>query len=312
MSRRFRLEALDIFYNIVAFISTEEPPMHERNTDPSMDADEEYDGRPASETEAHFLDLAMRAAGVIDPASAVEGVAAPVPICAPVGTLDALVVRVIRETESVSSFEFRPLGAEARAFRPRPGQFVPLRVSIDGAVHERCYAVSSLVARGDVPRLTIKRVPSGLVSNWCHDRLKAGMRVSIGPVAGRFRLRPGRSPLVFMAAGIGIAPLFPMFKEALLHGRRAITMMVFDRDAESAVFLKTMRTLARKHAARLQLVEIYAGDAGAISQDAIRQKLAGLANADVYMCGPAGFMQCAETAAQCVGVSPDRIFINAR
>lgn len=285
--------------------------MHERNPDLNMDADEAYAARSASESEAHFLDIAMRAAGPIVPAST-QDAATPTMRSTPAGVLDALIVRVTRETENTRSFEFKPLGAKALALRPLPGQFVPLRVKIDGAVHERCYAISSLAARGDVPRITIKRVPSGLVSNWCHDELKAGMTVSIGPVAGRFRLRPGKAPLVFMAAGIGIAPLFPMFKEALLFGRRAITLMIFDRDAESAVFLKSIRALVRKHAPRLQLAEVYVGHAGVVSQAQVEQKLAGLSGADVYMCGPAGFMQCAEAAAQFVGVSPDRIFINAR
>lgn len=225
---------------------------------------------------------------------------------------EARITRVIRETENCRSFEFAVEGALARVFRPKPGQFVPIRFDIGGASHERCYAISSLVARGDTPRFTVKRVPFGLVSNYCNDELKAGMAVSIGRCMGRFRLRAGKGPIVLMAAGVAIAPMLPILKEAVLSGRRQIKMMIFEREEKSAIFLKALRTLARQYADRLTLAEIYAGACGVVGAEAIEAQLAGLSKADVYLCGPVGFMECAEAAALSAGIAERRIFINAR
>lgn len=231
---------------------------------------------------------------------------------APAEFHEARITRVIRETADCRSFEFEVRGGLARVFRPKPGQFVPIRFKIGGVMHERCYAISSLVQHGDVPRFTVKRVAGGLVSNYCNDELQTGMTVQVGGCAGRFRLRSGKGPIVLMAAGVAIAPMFPMLKEALSSGKRQIKMIIFDRDERSAVFLDALRELAGDHADRLQLAEVYAGACGVVSPEAIRNQLAGLAKAQVYMCGPVGFMECAETAALAAGIARQRIFINAR
>ena len=221
------------------------------------------------------------------------------------------ITRVIQETAECRSFEFDP--GNLASFDPRPGQFIPVRVKIGHIFHERCYAVSSLVARGDAPRFTVKRVPGGLVSNWCHDELKRGTSVSIGQPAGQFGPRATtQASLVFLAAGIGIAPILPMFKEAALIGNHTIKLMIFDRDDVSAPFLQVLRDLAHSHSQRVTLVEIYTGPRGTVDQKVVEKHLAQMPDADILMCGPAGFTQCAENAALAAGIRQDRIFVNDR
>jgi ferredoxin-NADP reductase len=227
------------------------------------------------------------------------------------GFNNALITKVTRETHECRSYEFNFPAITSNAFCTKPGQFVPVRVKISGETHQRYYAISSLVAQGEPLRMTIKRTPGGLVSNWCHDELRPGMTVSIGRPMGTFRLRRGSRPMLFMAAGIGIAPLFPMLKQAVLTSPQPIRIAIFDRDAQAAVFLGPLRNLAKHHPDRLQLAEIYTGS-NAAHPRLLHQQFEALPEATAYACGPAGFLQCASTAAAAAGIAPERILINAR
>ncbi|MFT4116043.1 ferredoxin--NADP reductase [Bradyrhizobium sp.] len=248
------------------------------------------------------------------PRNPVEAVAAPPRVPAEKSEREwfraACITNIFKETSDSVSFEFEMRDGEA--FHAQPGQFVAIRFEIEGHTHERCYAVSSLVSRGEVPRFTVKRVSSGCVSNWCHDHLRCGAWIRVSPPTGQFRLHPlNTERAVFMAAGIGMAPIFPMIKEALLFSERAVRVMIFDRDEESAPFLAPLRAFAERYRDRLDLTEIYVGKAGEVTQDAIADHLAGTCDASIYMCGPPEFMRRAEAAAISVGLCEDRIFVNA-
>ena len=56
-------------------------------------------------------------------------------------------VRVREETHDVRSFVLRPV--QPRSFRYRPGQFITLRLDIDGEAVNRCYTLSSSPTRPD-------------------------------------------------------------------------------------------------------------------------------------------------------------------
>jgi ferredoxin-NADP reductase len=222
---------------------------------------------------------------------------------------DAVITRVVRETKCTRSFEF--VMTDGTTLCAKPGQFAPIRVTINGQPHERFYAISSLVARGDAPRFTVRRVRSGLVSNWCHDELKTGARIEIGPAQGSFQLLPGRAPIIFLAAGIGVAPIFPLCKEALVYGGRRIRMVVIDRARSNVVFAEQLRGLAAWCGDRFELSAKFTGPRAA-SAKMIAAQFAGLVRADLYICGSAGFIDAAIEAAVRAHIARDRIFINDR
>lgn len=227
------------------------------------------------------------------------------------GLLEIEITRVLRETAECRSFEFTVLGAAARTFKPKPGQFIRIHAPIAGAVHERAYAVSCFAARGDTPRFTVKLIPSGLVSTWCHRRLQRGMRLVITEPTGPFYLVPGSNPLAFLAAGIGIAPIFPMVQAALHTRRRTVRLATFNRDETSAVFRKELRALARKHADLFQLTEVYDDGAGTAPPEAIAAQFQGLSDPTLYMCGPPGFLELAEREARAAGIARAHTFSNS-
>ncbi len=283
--------------------------MGDRLFDASFGADEDSFSRWSHEADALLADIAASLPADQSPAPAPSSATCNGDANSP-SFHAVLITRVIREAKDCLSFEFDTGGVPA--FRPLPGQFVTVRVIIGGRPHDRCYAISSLHMRGETPRFTVKRVAGGLVSNWCHDSLKPGRKVLIGPPQGAFQLRRNTQRHVFLAAGIGIAPLFPMIKEAVTYGDRPVMLMLVDRDETCAVFLRALRTLTRQHPDIFSMQETYTHGAGQLSAGDIATHLAGLRDAELYICGPAGFMACAEDGARAAGIASERIRVNHR
>jgi ferredoxin-NADP reductase len=143
----------------------------------------------------------------------------------------ASLLQVRRESPDTSSFVLQP---KSRWQGFRPGQFVPLRVRIDGVVHERCYSLTG-PASATTLELTIKRRPGGIVSSFLHDHLRVGAVVELGPAQGDFVLPevlPGK--LLLIAGGIGITPLYSLMRDALARDRSTDVALVYyahaDRD----------------------------------------------------------------------------------
>ncbi|HEY0218717.1 MAG TPA: FAD-binding oxidoreductase [Afipia sp.] len=222
----------------------------------------------------------------------------------------ASITNVVEEAEHSRSFEFAFHDDQTPSITP--GQFVPVRFRIGQSTHERCYAISSLVLRGDTPRFTVKRVAGGLVSNWCNEHLSAGTTIWIGQPAGLFKVRQNDSPIVFIAGGIGLAPIFPMLKEALLFGDRQVVLMIYDSEQRRVPFFDSLNELALQSGGRLRITETYVGSAGAVDAATIQRQLEPFVEASLYMCGPSAFMDMAETAGLAAGISHRRIFTNSQ
>ena len=92
-------------------------------------------------------------------------------------------------THDVRSFVLRPTLPTKLRFQP--GQHLTLTVDLGGQQVSRCYTISSSPLRPEALTITVKRVPGGPVSNWLHDHLRPGDRVSVdGPLGGFSTVRP--------------------------------------------------------------------------------------------------------------------------
>jgi 3-ketosteroid 9alpha-monooxygenase subunit B len=120
--------------------------------------------------------------------------------------------RVVRETAEASSFTLEVPADLAPAFAYEAGQFCTFRVWVDGQPYVRCYSMSSSPAADAELRVTVKRTPGGVASNWMNDHLSAGDTVEVARPAGLFRLGAGTGDLVAFAAGSGITPVLSLLK----------------------------------------------------------------------------------------------------
>ena len=88
------------------------------------------------------------------------------------------VKRVVRETADAVSLVLDVPDHRSAEFSYQAGQFLTLRVNVDGQELRRCYSMSSAPIEEEL-RITIKRDPGGLVSNWLNDTAEEGAELHL-------------------------------------------------------------------------------------------------------------------------------------
>ena len=122
-----------------------------------------------------------------------------------------------KESEEITSFYLRP--EDGGAVPPfKPGQYIGLRLVIDGEEVRRNYSLSAS-SDGQVYRISVKREPQGKVSSHLHDTVSEGDVLELFAPAGDFVLEPSDKPLALITAGVGITPALAMLEAAADTGR---------------------------------------------------------------------------------------------
>jgi ferredoxin-NADP reductase len=218
------------------------------------------------------------------------------------------VAAVITETPDARSYVFDVPDPLRSTFAYDPGQFCDVRVAVDGEPHVRCYSMSSTPVLGEPMQITVKRVPGGIVSNWMIDTIVPGDEIEVAPPAGFFQLA-GDGNVIAFAAGSGITPIFSLLKTALASSSRPVSMLYANRDRDSIIFDSDLDKFAKEHDERLCVAHHLDDEHGYVDAAAVRSFGAHLDEAEIYICGPAPFMDVVEQTLLVDGVNPAHIHI---
>ncbi len=195
----------------------------------------------------------------------------------------ARVIGVRHETHDAITIELLPNQHFSQA---RAGQYIELVVVINGQVHSRCYSLSRLGRHGVA--ITVKRKQGGLVSSWLFDHARRGMVFSVSRPQGSF-VYQGQQKLLMISAGSGITPCYALANEILAEAPSADVAMIaqFKTDAD-VIFSSGLQRLAQLCRVEIALSQ----SAGTVKQDVIAclEQSPELLGRDIYLCGPAGFM----------------------
>lgn len=219
--------------------------------------------------------------------------------------------RVVRETSDAVSLVLDVPDHCSHRYRYQAGQFLTLRVCVDGQHLRRCYSMSSAPVEDEL-RITVKRDPGGVVSNWINDRAAEGDELLAMPPEGRFILRQEVSPsaeLIAFAGGSGITPIMSLVRTALAGTSRPVRLFYANRGRDSVIFSASLAGLARAHGDRLAVTHHYDEDGGVVTAADIESFTAGAGDADCYICGPAPFMATVETTLLAAGVAKERLHL---
>jgi ferredoxin-NADP reductase len=227
----------------------------------------------------------------------------------PKGFVETTVLAVIDEAPDIRSFRLaRPDGFEFTA-----GQFLTVRVRIDGREHARCYSISSAPSTRGFVEITVKR--QGLVSNTLHSMLRPGSSVHVKAPAGVFVYPAGDDrPLLLLGGGIGITPLLSMLRHALhAEPRRAVTLIYSAQQEDGLAFRDELKALARRHP---QFCLIFAVTRGApspgifpgrIDETLIQTMAPHVASAISLICGPQAMIDATSALLARLGVPAAQI-----
>lgn len=222
----------------------------------------------------------------------------------PGGWRGARAFRVARkqaESSEITSFYLAPVDGGA-VMDHLPGQFIGLRVVIDGQEQRRNYSLSAR-ANGRELRISVKREAGGVVSRHLHDVVQPGDVLEIFPPAGQFTLADSDKPLVLISGGVGITPTLPMLASAL-DSQRPVVFIHCARTPEVQGFRARLDALALEHP-QLQCHYHY-DEAGAAPRRFDAAQLAGWLPAsrdiEAYFCGPQPFMAAVQQGLRALGV----------
>ncbi|MGF6229597.1 ferredoxin-NADP reductase/predicted pyridoxine 5'-phosphate oxidase superfamily flavin-nucleotide-binding protein [Inquilinus ginsengisoli] len=240
------------------------------------------------------------------------------------------VAGIVQESATIRSFILEP--ADGGSVVPhQPGQFLPIALDIPGRDQpvRRTYTLSD-AADGRTYRISVKRETglgdqAGLASHWLHDQVRVGDTIRALAPRGDFVLdTDSRRPVLLLSAGVGVTPMIAMLNgligrnpDRLRHPGRGIWFVHAARDGSEHAFADHLRALAAR-APTLTTHIRYSrprpqdvpgrdyDDAGHIDA-ALLRRLLPLDDYDVYLCGPAGFMQAMREILSSLGVRPERI-----
>lgn len=210
----------------------------------------------------------------------------------------------IQESAEITSFYFRPVDQQP-ILDFAPGQYIGLKMMIDGEEVRRNYSLSALAQVGRY-RISVKREKGGVVSNFLHDRLNVGDTLELFPPAGEFTLTDSDKPLVLISGGVGITPTLAML-EAALATKRPIHFIHCARNADVHAFRTWVDELAAQHP-QLQRFYCYdeqgeyANHVGLLTEDVLAQWLPQERDLDAYFLGPKGFMGAVKRHLKALGV----------
>ncbi|WP_425666872.1 NO-inducible flavohemoprotein [Vibrio tubiashii] len=216
------------------------------------------------------------------------------------------------ESELVTSFVLEPEdGGEILDYQP--GQYIgiELKPSQEDYNEIRQYSLSHK-PNGNDYRISVKREVGehkGLVSNFLHDEVNEGDKVSLYAPAGDFYYQEKQQPVVLISAGVGATPIQSMMQTLASQGKKDVSVLYACNDQKQHTFKdETAKLVEQNNWKRFTwyLNEASADFSGELDLNLVAKELP-LGSADFYLCGPVGFMESVVRQLEALGVDRDRI-----
>ena len=200
---------------------------------------------------------------------------------------------------------------EGEPFAYRPGQFMRIRIEMDGKVTaSHPFTICSSPSRDGIAA-TIKSVGDFTAAI---GRIKPGAKAYVDAPFGAFSYlnHDARDP-VFIAGGIGITPFMSMLRHLLdndpakkillIWGNKTKADIVFQEEldglASAMPHLKVVHVLSREND--------WPGEAGHIDVELLKRHVSDTDQSRFFVCGPPAFTASIRAALAGLGVSKDRI-----
>lgn len=225
------------------------------------------------------------------------------------------VLSVLDEARDIKTIRL----ARPEGFDFQPGQFVPVRIQIDGKPHVRCYSISSAPDTRGYLEISVRS--QGLVSGTLHATMRPGVTLAINRPAGHF-VYPGGDdrPIALIAGGIGITPLLSMLRHAVAsEPTRPVTLLYSARRLADLAFVDELRLLAARHPQVRIAATVTQPDAapalddtlrwrhGRIDAALVRQYVRAPEHTVFCLCGPGSMLSDLTTVLTSLGAPPSQV-----
>jgi ring-1,2-phenylacetyl-CoA epoxidase subunit PaaE len=214
------------------------------------------------------------------------------------------------------TFEVPPQLQETFAYRP--GQYLTLRLWVDGREERRSYSICAPAGR--LPKIGVRRVDTGLFSEWLVERLAPGDEIEVAPPSGSFTpdIEAGTHHGL-IAAGSGITPVLSIAASVLAaYPDTRVTLLYGNRRTDTVMFTEELADLKNAYGPRLHLLhvlsrepmeaEIFTGRLDAAKVAVLLGALVDVSDVDQWwLCGPLGMTEDAVEVLTGSGVDRKRV-----
>lgn len=188
----------------------------------------------------------------------------------------------------------------ASDFQFMAGQYLNIRIQVDGQLQTRSYSICSSPNESEFS-IAVKRLPNGVCSNYINEKLQVGELVELAAPMGKFKHTPdplAANHYVAIAAGSGITPIISIIKTVLAEEPNStITLVYGNRNRKSIIFKEALEALKDKFLHRFSVIHILSREKtdvdlnfGRIDQSKLEQLLKHhlhLNQVDAFfLCGP--------------------------
>jgi ring-1,2-phenylacetyl-CoA epoxidase subunit PaaE len=229
-----------------------------------------------------------------------------------------------RETADAVSVAFDVPITLQTAFQFKQGQYITLKLNINGEELRRSYSICTSPYSEKELRVAIKEVKDGRASTFINRTLKVGDTLEVMTPMGNFHsILSGNNKkhYVLFAGGSGITPMMSILKSVLhIEKQSHVTLFYANRNEESVIFSTELQKIASENESRFKVVNIY--DAPKTQTPELHQGLITIdkakalienydgVNADEYfICGPGPLMENIKTALEGLKVAKEKIHI---
>ncbi|HEY5927641.1 MAG TPA: FAD-binding oxidoreductase [Kofleriaceae bacterium] len=212
---------------------------------------------------------------------------------------ELVIDRITDETHDVKTFRFvSPEGGEL-PFEHVAGQYLNLKLTIDGKRVNRSYTIASPPTRRTYCEISVKKVANGYGSKHLHETWREGQRIKVSAPAGKFYFAGHEAErIVLIAGGIGITPMMSVVRSLCDRGWRGEMYLVFSvRLVKDIVFRDELRELLAKHRNLHVRYTVSAdpdtawdGARGHVTRELLADFVPNLARGPIMLCGPDAMM----------------------
>ena len=228
------------------------------------------------------------------------------------------VIDIKNETSDTVSVAFEIPEGDKNTFDYTSGQYLTLKLDINGNEERRSYSMCSSPFSGEPIRIAVKRVDKGLVSNHINDVIKVGDQIEVMSPQGSFTLETSleQKTYVAFAAGSGITPIWSMIKSVLDNEPGSKFVLFYgNKTSDSTIFKNEIDSLTGD---RLSVYHILSREEtgnsitnGRIDKnkatELLKSNLDLLKSKAFFMCGPEEMIFNVKDVLQTLGVSENKI-----
>ena len=174
--------------------------------------------------------------------------------------LKLIIKEVKRETAAAVSILFNVPEELKSNYSFVAGQYLNLRLTLDGKEIRRAYSICSSPESGEL-RIAVKAVKDGLFSQFANKELKAGDALEVGKPEGKFTFEPEadrQKNYIAFVSGSGITPVLSILKTVLKSEPKSTFVLVYgNKSPEETIFHQELHDLHLKYVNRLFVDYVY-------------------------------------------------------